>query len=207
MIRLLVGLTGGMASGKSTVTRMLAAAGCHVIDADRIVADLYQAGADAARAVAEIAGPQVLDDAGAVDHAALAQRLFHDAPLRTAIEEAVHPMVRERFESLAEQSDAAIIVLEATLLVEAGYKPAFDLVVTVEADGGERLRRAIGRGLAEAQARDRLVAQGDGAERRGGADVVLENDGSLEDLQSAVDELVESLERRLAAKRSAETEA
>lgn len=200
MTRLLVGLTGGMASGKSTVARMLATAGCQVIDADRVVAELYRAGEAGARAVAEIAGPEVLDSNGGVDHAKLSAELFNNDDLRAAIEATVHPLVRRRFEEIASGSEADIVVLEATLLVEAGYGPDFDIVVAVEAESQRRLARALDRGLSPADARARLEAQGDGSARRAGADVVVHNDGSLEDLQLSVDALLESFDDRLAAK-------
>jgi dephospho-CoA kinase len=199
MSRLLVGLTGGMAGGKSTVAAMLAAAGCEVVDADRLVAELYAPGGAGAAAVGEIAGPDVLTAAGAVDRPALAARFFTDADLRRAVEAAIHPLVRRRFAARAAASAADIVVLEATLLVEAGYGPAFDLVVTVEADSERRLERAIARGLTPEQARARLLAQGDGAARRAGAGVRIDNDGSLADLQAAVDRLLASWTARLGA--------
>jgi len=198
--RLLVGLTGGLASGKSTVARMLAAAGCEVVDADRLVAELYQVGGAGALAIAEVAGPEALDSNGGVDHAKLAAELFDNAELRVAIEAAIHPLVRRRFEEIAEGSDADIVVLEATLLVEAGYGPDFAVVVAVEAESKQRLARAVDRGMSQADASARLEAQGDGSTRRAGADVVLHNDGSLEDLQLSVDTLLESFSDRLTAK-------
>jgi dephospho-CoA kinase len=189
-----------MASGKSTVAKMLAAAGCLVVDADRLVAELYTSGEEGARAVAKIAGEEVLDEDGAVDRQRLAAKLFQDDALRTAIEAAVHPLVRRRFQLLSERSEARIVVLEATLLVEAGYGPDFDVVVTVEAEEEGRLRRSIERGLSEEQARARLVAQGDGYERRAGADLILHNDSTLDDLQKTVATLLESFGARLTAK-------
>jgi dephospho-CoA kinase len=204
LIHLLVGLTGGLASGKSTVARMLADAGCLVVDADELVAELYESGEEGAHAVSEIAGEEVLAEDGSVDRQRLAATLFQDDTLRAAIEAAVHPLVLRRFKRISEGSEARIVVLEATLLVEAGYGPDFDVVVTVEADEDRRLHRAIGRGLFEDQARARLVAQGDGGERRAGADLILANDGSLTDLRQAVASLIESFRDRLRDKQDAE---
>ncbi len=206
MIRLLVGLTGGMASGKSTVARLLGEAGCAVVDDDDLVADLYAAGGAGARAIHEIAGDGALTDDGAVDHAALATRLFADGELRSAVEAAIHPLVRARFEDFAAASAAEIVVLEATLLVEAGYRPSFDLVVTVEADPETRLLRAVARGLTEEQAKARLRAQGDGEQRRSGADIAIDNDATLADLEAAVERLMGSFADHLAEKRSSEFE-
>lgn len=207
MTRLRVGLTGGMASGKSTVARLLGEAGCTVVDADGLVGELYAAGGAGAAAVGEVAGPRVLADDGAVDHRALAARLFADDQLRSAVEQVIHPLVRRRFEEIAAASSADIVVLEATLLVEAGFGPDFDLVVTVEADPETRLRRAIARGLTAEQARARLLAQGDGEERRSGADITIENDGSPADLEATVERLMESFAHLLSEKRGTESAA
>lgn len=192
MSTLLVGLTGGLASGKSTVGRWLAEAGCHVVDADRLVAEHYRPGGEGAAAIAALLGPDMLDERGAVDHQKVARRVFADPEARRALEGAVHPLVRRRFEEVA-RTTPGIVVLEATLLVEAGYAPMFDLVVTVEADPEVRVARAVARGLPEDQARARLAAQGDGEARRAAAHRVVENDGDLGDLRRQVDALVADL--------------
>lgn len=187
-----VGLTGGMASGKSTVARMLGDRGATVVDADRLVAELYEPGESGARAAAELFGGGVLDDHGAVDRERLAGVVFRDAAARARLEAAIHPLVRERFSEIARDA-TGIVVLEATLLAEAGYAPDFDRVVTVEADPEVRLERAVGRGMSEDEARRRLRAQGAGDERRAAADTVIRNDGDLEDLERKVDRLVAEL--------------
>jgi dephospho-CoA kinase len=192
MGRFLLGLTGGMASGKSTVAGWLAEAGLTVVDADRVVAELYAPGGEGAAAVAAILGDQVLDAAGGVDHARVAARLFSDPDVRRRLEEAVHPLVRRRFRQQAEAAEG-VAVLEATLLVEAGYVEDFDLVVSVESSPEAQLRRAIGRGMDEAAAQARLAAQGTGEKRRAGVHRVITNDGSREDLRRQVDALVEEI--------------
>ncbi len=199
MSALRVGLTGGLASGKSTVARWLRDEGFEVVDADRLVAELYQPGGAGAAAVRTLCGPVMLDERGGVDHAKVAARVFRDPQARLALEAAVHPLVRRRFVEIAGKAQG-VIVLEATLLVEAGYVPGFDLVVTVEAPCELRLQRAVARGMDEAAARARLLAQGDGEERRVAAHRILDNSGDTEHLRRQVDELVEEL-RRLAAER------
>ncbi len=201
MSRVTVGLTGGLASGKSTVARWLSEAGFLVVDADRLVAELYQPGQPGAEVVRRLFGPEALNPEGGVDHAKVAERVFADPQARGDLEKAVHPLVRERFQEIASAAPG-IAVLEATLLVEAGYAPHFDLVVTVEADEEVRLRRAIERGMDEAAARARLMAQGDGATRRAAAHRLLDNCCALPDLRRQVDELIEELQR-LAARRDA----
>ncbi len=202
MSTLRVGLTGGLASGKSTVARWLREEGFEVVDADRLVAELHQPGGAGAAAVRALFGPEMLDERGGVDHPKVAARVFRDPEARFALESAVHPLVRRRFEEIAKTGEGAqeVIVLEATLLVEAGYTPGFDLVVTVEAPCELRLQRAIARGMDEAAIRARLLAQGDGEERREAAHRILDNSGDVEHLRRQVDELIGEL-RRLAAER------
>ncbi len=199
MKRLLVGLTGGLASGKSTVARWLAEAGCRVADADELVAELYRPGAEGSAAIAALAGPAVLTAEGTVDHGALAERLFTEPRLRRDVEAAIHPLVRRRFAALAAAAAEPIVVLEATLLVEAGYAPDFDVVVTVEARPETRVARAVARGMEVGEARRRLAAQGDAATRRAAADVVLVNDGTVEDLRAQADGLLNRLRRAVGA--------
>jgi dephospho-CoA kinase len=191
-----VGLTGGLASGKSTVARWLRDAGFQVVDADRIVAELHQPGGEGAAAVQNLFGAGMLNEKGGVDHAKVAARVFQDPEARLALESAIHPLVRKRLEEMAAQTEG-ILVLEATLLVEAGYTPLFDLVVTVEAPCELRYERAVERGMNPDAARARLLAQGDGETRREAAHRVIDNSGDLEHLRRQVDELIGEL-RRLA---------
>ena len=199
MSALRVGLTGGLASGKSTVARWLRDEGFEVVDADRLVAELYQPGGAGVAAVRALFGPEMLDEQGGVDHPKVAARIFRDPEARFALESAVHPLVRRRFEEISAKAQG-VIVLEATLLVEAGYAPGFDLIVTVEAPCELRLQRAVARGMDDAAARARLLAQGDGDERREAAHRILDNSGDVQHLRRQVDELIEEL-RRLAAER------
>ena len=192
-----VGLTGGLASGKSTVAQWLREEGFTVIDADRLVAELYQSGGAGAAAVRDLFGPEMLKEDGGVDHSKLATRIFSDKPARHALEAAIHPLVGRRFAEIAAEA-GGIAVLEATLLVEAGFTPHFDLVVTVEAPCELRLERAVERGMSEDTARARLLAQGDGEERRRAAHRVIDNSAELPHLRHQVDELIVEL-RRLAA--------
>ena len=195
MGRFLVGITGGMASGKSTVVRWLGEAGFQVVDADRIVAELYAPGGKGAAAVRELFGDGTLKEDGSVDHPAVAAIVFADPAARKRLEAAIHPLVHQRFAEIAAAA-TGVVVYEATLLVESGGYRAFDLVLSVEAPEDRRLEWAIARGMDEAAARSRLEAQGDGAERRARAHRILENDGSLDDLRGKVDVLVAELRDR-----------
>lgn len=199
---LLVGLTGGLASGKSTVARWLAELGCTVLDADRLVAELYRPGGVGSQAVAALFGAEFLDADGAVDRPKLAQRVFADAPARKRLEEAIHPLVRQRFGELSADAEG-LWVYEATLLVEAGRADEFDLVVSVEADPELRLQWAVARGLDEDAARARLAAQGKGEARRRRADRVLSNEGTLDELRRQVVALHHALVGLLAVRSAA----
>jgi dephospho-CoA kinase len=194
MSALHVGLTGGLASGKSTVSAWLREAGFEVVDADRLVAELHQPGGEGAAAVRALFGPGMLDERGGVDHAKVAARVFSDPEARKALEAAIHPLVKKRFEEIAARAQG-VVVLEATLLVEAGYAPLFDLIVTVEAPCELRLERAIARGMDPESTRARLLAQGDGEERREAAHRMIDNSGDEEHLRRQVDELIEELNR------------
>jgi dephospho-CoA kinase len=195
--RLLVGLTGGLAAGKSTVARMLAKAGCTTFDADRLVGELYAPGKPGAAAVRELFGAAMLAPDGAVDRRALAARVFGDPPALAALERAVHPLVRARFQELAARQ-TGIVVVEATRLAEAGWAAELDRVVTVEAPLELRLARAVARGMEPEEARRRLAAQGDGELRRQVADHVLVNDGDAGALAAQVAALVRDLRDRMA---------
>lgn len=199
MSALHVGLTGGLAGGKSTVSQWLRDAGFEVVDADRLVAELHQPGGEGAAAVRRLFGPEMLDEQGGVDHAKVAARVFSDPESRKALEAAIHPLVRQRFEEIAGRSQG-VVVLEATLLIEAGYAPLFDLVVTVEAPCEARYERAVARGMNPETVRARILAQGDGEERREAAHRLIDNSGDEAHLRRQVDELIEEL-NRLAAGR------
>ncbi|HEV8583265.1 MAG TPA: dephospho-CoA kinase [Thermoanaerobaculia bacterium] len=192
-----IGLTGGLASGKSTVARWLRETGFEVVDADRVVAELYHPGGEGAAAVRSLFGPEMLDERGGVDHAKVAARVFSDPKARAALEAAVHPLVRKRFMDMAAKAKD-VIVLEATLLFEAGYAPDFDFLVTVEAPCELRYQRAVTKGMDPQSVHARLLAQGDGEERREAAHRLIDNSGDLAHLRHQTDELIEEL-RRLAA--------
>ncbi|MEM6792350.1 MAG: dephospho-CoA kinase [Acidobacteriota bacterium] len=196
MKRFLLGLTGGMASGKSTVARLLEKEGFHVVDADRVVAELYAPGGRGAAALGELLGPEVLDASGAVDKPSVARLIFSDPKTKERVESAIHPLVHEHFRSIAKSLEG-VVVYEATLLVESGHAASFDLVISIEAPHEKRLAWAVGRGMGEEEALARLRAQGGGAERRAGASRILKNDGSLEDLAQAAGALADELRSRL----------
>ncbi|MEM8930314.1 MAG: dephospho-CoA kinase [Acidobacteriota bacterium] len=197
MERFLLGVTGGLASGKSTVVGWLADAGFHVVDADRVVAELYAPGGAGAAALAELLGHDVLDADGAVDKPKVASIIFSDADAKARVERAIHPLVHSHFRAMATRL-GGVVVYEATLLVESGHAENFDLVITIEAPDDRRLDWAIARGMTRDEAAARLRAQGDGAARRAGADRILDNTGTLDDLRRAIDALIDELRSKVA---------
>ena len=189
-----VGLTGGVASGKSAVARLLAGRGAAVRDADAVVRRLYLPGRRGARAVAKLFGSRVLDAAGGVDHAALAAVVLADDAARRRLEAAVHPLVRadlgrwlRRLGGRATVPPVAVV--EAALLVETGSYRDYHRLVTVSAAPALRRARALAGGRSE-QAFARLAAAqlGDAA-REAVADYVVRNDAGVDELRAAVDRL------------------
>ena len=197
MTALRVGLTGGIASGKSTVGGMLAETGCIVTDADALVADLYRPGEPGAEAVAKLFGAEMLNADGSVDKEALGRAVFADPASRKRLEQAIHPLVGQRYlEILESAGDGAVVVFEVPLLAETGGRGRYDAVVTVEAPAELRLDRAVERGLDRDQAEARMEAQARTEDRRAAADHVIENDGSLEELRAQVETVLSALRRQ-----------
>lgn len=193
---LLVGLTGGLGAGKSTVARMLADRGAILVDADELARRALEPGSRAYRQVCDLFGDEVVTASGELDRAAIAATVFSDPERRRALESIVHPEV---FRMLAETVEARrgtddIIVFDAPLIVETGFHGACDVVVVVTALEEERVARAVrDRGLTADQARARIGAQIGDAEREAVADVVIRNDGDVAQLEARVDDLWERL--------------
>ncbi len=185
-----IGLTGGLASGKSTVARMLADRGAAVFDADALVRDLYQPGGAADHAARDLFGAEVLDASGAVDRAKVAEVVFRDPARRHALEARIHPIVseeRERRFGQAAWAGARVAVCEASLLFEARTEREYDRVLLVTAPEEERVRRWVERGGNEEDARRRIAAQIPAEEAARRADDVIVNAGSPEDLRRQVE--------------------
>lgn len=196
-----VGLTGGLASGKSTVAARLAELGLPVLDSDHVVRELYRPGADGTRAVAEEFGPDVLAADGSVDRPKLAARVFSDLSAVSRLNARVHPLViaaqAQWFEGL-ERSRAPLGVVEATLLVESGGRERYDVLVAVSAPEDVRLGWALARtpGAAREELLRRVRAQLPDERRNAACEEVLLNDGSREELVAKADLLAKRLRAR-----------
>lgn len=185
-----VGLTGNIASGKSAVAARLAALGARVLDADAFSREAVAPGTPGLAAVVRRFGAAILAPDGSLDRAALGRLVFRDAAARADLERIVHPEVATRRAAALDQArrdGVAIVVSDVPLLFETGLDRECDLVIVVDAPESVRLERLVRlRGLAEADARAMMAAQGDPADKRARADVVIENDGSLADLDDRV---------------------
>ena len=186
-----VGLTGGIGSGKSTVSRRLAELGAVVIDSDVLAREVVAPGTPGYDAVVAAFGPAVVGPDGALDRAALARLVFADGGLRATLNGIVHPLVRERAAGIAARSpEDAIVVQDVPLLVEAGLAGSFDLVVVVDAPDDQRVDRLVeDRAMSPDQVRDRIAAQADRQERLDAADYVLDNSTTRAALLAQVDRL------------------
>jgi dephospho-CoA kinase len=196
---LLVALTGGIGSGKSTVARMLAERGATVIDADDLARRAIEPGSDGMVKVGDRFGPGVVARDGSVDRSALAGVVFADDDARGDLEAIVHPEVARLFaEEVARLRDGdAVVVYEVPLLVETGIAPAFDVVVTLSATRDVRADRLrADRGMTEDSIRERMKAQASDAAREVIADEVIRNDGSLDELERQVEALWQRLRTR-----------
>jgi dephospho-CoA kinase len=183
-----IGLTGGIGSGKSTVSALLAARGAVVVDADRIAREVVEPGTSGLAAVTEAFGPGIVTAEGALDRAALAGVVFADPEARARLDGIVHPLVRRRTAELVAAAPAdAVVVNDVPLLVESGQASSYDLVVVVEADPETRVARLVRRGLTEEDARARIAAQATDEQRRAVADVLLDNSRSTEELAEQVE--------------------
>lgn len=190
-----IGLTGGIASGKSTVAHRLAERGAVIIDADQLSREVVAPGTAGLRAVVERFGEQVLATDGSLNRAALGRIVFDDRQARSDLEAIIHPAVRARAAELSAAADQDSVVVQVIpLLVETGQSDAFDQVWVVDVDPAVQLARLQQRdGLSAAEAQARVQAQASRAQRLAVADVVLVNDGSAEQLRQSVDQEWESL--------------
>jgi dephospho-CoA kinase len=197
---LLVGLTGGIASGKSTVSALLAERGAEVIDADHIARQVVMPGTHAWYKIRDHFGPGVLFADGTIDRQALADIVFADPAKLTVLNEITHP---EIFARIADRLEAhhdqdVVVVLDAALLIEAGLADGVDVVVVTHSPREIQLERLAAKGMGARDAEARIGAQLAPEKRLARADIVIDNTGSLEELAGRVDEVWEELQRRLA---------
>ncbi|EGD41572.1 dephospho-CoA kinase [Nocardioidaceae bacterium Broad-1] len=190
-----VGLTGGIASGKSTVSELLAGFGAVIVDSDKIAREVVEPGTPGLAAVVEEFGPSVLTESGELDRAKVGEIVFADESARERLNAIVHPLVGARSAELEETARAAgrLVVNDIPLLVEVGYAPFFDEVIVVDVPVETQVERAVARGMTEADARARISAQASREDRLAVATYVIDNTGTLEDLRKRVEEIYDAL--------------
>lgn len=197
-----VALTGNVASGKSTVARLWREAGVAVVSADDLARTATEPGSEGLDEVVEAFGEDVLAEDGRLDRAALRDVVFRDDEARRRLEEILHPRIRALRDAWMEgrrAEDARLVVSEIPLLFETEMEGEFDVTVLVDAPRGERLRRLVeDRGLEADEAERIMDAQMDPDEKRRRADLVVENDGTLQDLRTRALVILDLLRARAA---------
>ena len=184
-----VGLTGGVASGKSTVAAILAELGAVVIDADALAREVVARGTPGLEAVVAEFGPSLLTPDGDLDRPAMGRLVFADGDARKRLEAIIHPLVIERMAELeAQAGDHDVVVHDIPLLAEGGRAGGFDAVVVVDAPRDLQVERMLSdRGWTREDAESRIAAQATREQRRAIATHVIDNNGSLEDLRARVE--------------------
>jgi dephospho-CoA kinase len=190
-----IGLTGGVASGKSSVSAILRELGAIVIDADQLAREVVAKGTPGLQQVVESFGPGVLTADGDLDRAKMGSIVFADEDRRRVLEAIVHPLVFERIVELEEAAAGAdLIVHDIPLLAESGRAETFDAVIVVDAPPGVQVERMVrDRGWTTEEAQARIGAQASREDRRAVATYVIDNTGTLDDLRQRVTEVVEEL--------------
>jgi dephospho-CoA kinase len=193
-----VGLTGGIASGKSTVSAILAELGAVVIDADALAREVVERGTPGLEAVVAEFGPALLTAEGDLDRPAMGSLVFNDAAARRRLEAIVHPLVFERIVDLETRAPQdALVVHDIPLLAESGRADTFDAVLVVDAPAEVQVERMLrDRGWTSEEAESRMAAQASREDRNAIATHLIENTGTIEDLRRRVTEVFEELAAR-----------
>ncbi|MFZ9315810.1 MAG: dephospho-CoA kinase [Candidatus Nanopelagicaceae bacterium] len=185
-----VALTGGIGSGKSLVGEILEELGALVIDSDQLAREVIERGSPGYEEVVTAFGDSILSE-GQIDRSKLAAVVFKESDLRKKLESIIHPLVREAAEKLAKKlPSGAILINQIPLLVESDGAKRFDYVVTVSADEEIRRERLRLRGLKDYEITQRMAAQVSDSEREKIANYIIRNDGSIDELTRAVEELM-----------------
>ncbi|MGW8991069.1 dephospho-CoA kinase [Streptomyces zhihengii] len=199
---LTVGLTGGIGAGKSEVSRLFVSYGAVLVDADRIAREVVEPGTPGLAAVVEAFGQEVLTPQGELDRPKLGAVVFSDSERLATLNAIVHPLVGARSRELeAAAGPDDVVVHDVPLLTENGLAELYDVVVVVDASPETQLDRLVRlRGMSESDARARMAAQATREERRAVADLVIDNDGPLGELEPQVRKVWDELSRRAAAR-------
>jgi dephospho-CoA kinase len=202
-----VGLTGGIASGKSTVARTLAGLGCVAIDADSVVTRLYRPGEPGYEALVHTYGKEILRPDGQIDRPKLASIAFVDDASAKKLNALIHPLVIAQEEHVINGEARRfpdrdrVVVIEATLLLESGGRKRYDKIVVVDSEPSLQIERAVARGMNRQDAERRMARQMPREERKRQADYVIENNKDLGSLEAETMRVYEKLRRDLEEKK------
>ncbi|AXE85169.1 dephospho-CoA kinase [Streptomyces sp. Go-475] len=198
-----VGLTGGIGAGKSEVSRLLVECGAVLIDADRVAREVVAPGTPGLTAVVDAFGEEILAEDGSLDRPRLGSIVFSDPAKLATLNAIVHPLVGARSRELEEAAaEDAVVVHDVPLLTENGLASLYDVVIVVDTSPETQLDRLLTRrGMTEEDARARMAAQATREQRREIADIVIDNDVPLEELERRVREVWAELRRRSQAAR------
>ena len=186
----LIGLTGGIASGKSTVAKLLAAHGAETIDADQVAREVVEVGSTGLSSVVKEFGTGILSDTGELNREKLGAIIFADPNRRLILESILHPLIKTRTTELIAESKKAVVVYAVPLLVEAKLDYPFQMVITVEAGIENQVERLVkSRGFKVDQANERIAAQASRQQREARADFVIDSSGTHDQLAKQVDTL------------------
>lgn len=186
----LIGLTGGIASGKSTVAKLLAAHGAETIDADQVAREVVEVGSTGLSSVVKEFGTGILSDTGELNREKLGAIIFADPNRRLILESILHPLIKTRTTELIAESKKAVVVYAVPLLVEAKLDYPFQMVITVEAGIENQVERLVkSRGFTVDQAKERIAAQASRQQREARADFVIDSSGTHDQLAKQVDAL------------------
>lgn len=199
-MKLRVGLTGGIASGKSTVRELLAGLGCHTIDADKLVHELYEPGRAGHAALVATYGEQILSEDSSVDRVKLAKIAFSDPSEAKKLNALIHPIVIAETEERLARITEGIAVVEATLMIESGGRQRYDRLVIVDVDPEVQVERGVARGLPREEVLRRIANQISREERLRHADYVIDNSADRAHLESEVRRVHALLREDLRAK-------
>lgn len=195
----IVGLTGGIGSGKSTVTDYLISKGFHVLDADKIAREIVMPGSDMLIELSSVFGKEILQEDGSLDRKKLGMMVFSDAEKKETLDRLMHTrileMIHERILEFREESaHSKVIFIDAALLFETGLSKSTDEIWVIDADDETRIRRIMARdGLQREEILKRIESQMTREEKNSRADVILDNSGEPEALYRQIDELLKRI--------------
>ena len=195
---ILVGLTGGMGSGKSLAAKFFAEQGAHIIDADQLSRELVRPGHPALKEIVDVFGEDILEPSGNLDREALAKIIFDDTKNKSALEAILHPKVivreQEIYLSISASNPSAIVIVDAALLIESGNYKNVDKVIVVQSREEQQIQRILSRGFQNYdQAIARIKTQMSFEEKSKYADYILDNQSQVEDLRQKVQEIYAKL--------------